>query len=80
MSKNEVLKFKAMLKAFGWKYEDVAKITGFTVNTVKVRLSQGLPSWMKLAVAVYEKTKSMNNLDVRERITELLKEFDRKNK
>ena len=75
--KNEVLKFKSMLKDFGWKYKDVAEITGFTINTVKVRLSQGLPSWMKLAVAVYQKTKSMNDLDVRKRVTELLEEFNK---
>ena len=73
--KNKVLKFKSMLKDFGWKYEDIANITGFTINTVKVRLSQGLPSWMLLSVAVYEKAKSMNDLDIKKRITELLEEF-----
>ena len=74
--KNEVLKFKSMLKDFGWKYEDVAEITGFTINSVKVRLSQGLPSWMLLSVAVYEKAKSMNDFDIKKRVTELLEEFN----
>lgn len=78
-SQSETIMFKDMLKDLGWKYKDVADRSGLTVGTISVRLSQGSPSWMRLALAVYHSTKRKYDLDVRERMKEILKNYSKEN-
>ncbi len=48
-------RFKAMLKANNWTYDDIAKMGGFkNGDVIKTTISRGLPSFAKLSVLVYE--------------------------
>ena len=51
-------RFRAMMKAKDWTYEDVAKWGRFSGGKViEATISRGLPSFAKLAVVIYEQGK-----------------------
>ena len=51
-------RFDRMKKYFGWTYEDIAKITGNSNDSIRTVLNrQDIPRWAKLAVWVFEKLK-----------------------
>ncbi len=48
-------RFKAMKKALGWKYEDMAKFIGASgSDSIKASVNRQLPAFAKLAVCVFE--------------------------
>jgi len=45
-----------MKQHFGWTYEDIAKITGNSNDSIRTVLNRSdIPRWAKLAVWVFEK-------------------------
>ena len=56
-------RYKAMKKAFKWTNEDVAELTGNTVDSIKsmTQPSKGLPRNMKFAIIVFEKCSKNND-------------------
>lgn len=51
-------RFDLMKQHFGWTYEDIAKITGNSNDSIRTVLNrQDIPRWAKLAVWVFEKLK-----------------------
>lgn len=50
-------RYRELKKEMGWKNEDVARILGFTPDSVKVVTgpNKPLPAWAKLAIEVYDK-------------------------
>ena len=54
--KNWLLRFKAMCKGLGYKYADVARITGNTEGTIKGFSRFGVPRNMRFAIEIYEKS------------------------
>lgn len=45
-----------MKQYFGWTYEDIAKITGNSNDSIRTVLNrQDIPRWAKLAVWVFDK-------------------------
>ena len=49
-------RFDKMKQHFGWTYEDIAKITGNSNDSIRTVLNrQDIPRWAKLAVWVFEK-------------------------
>jgi hypothetical protein len=48
-------RFKKMMAAKGWTYDDVAKLGNFkSGKVIEATISRGLPSFAKLAVVIYE--------------------------
>jgi len=44
-----------------WDYDDIAKLGSFkSGKVIEATISRGLPSFAKLAVAIYKKTKRKN--------------------
>ena len=51
-------RFRNMMKAQGWTYEDVAKLGSFkNGKVIEATISRGLPAFAKLAVVVHEQNK-----------------------
>ncbi len=51
-------RFRKMMKENNWNYEDVAKLGNFkSGKVIEATVSRGLPSFAKLAVVIYERTK-----------------------
>ena len=49
-------RFRRMMKANDWGYEDIAKMGGFkNAAVIKSTISRGLPAFAKLAVSIYER-------------------------
>ncbi|MEM6320119.1 MAG: hypothetical protein AAF960_20780 [Bacteroidota bacterium] len=54
-------RFRRMMDENNWTYEDIAKMSDFkNGKVIEATISRGLPSFAKLAVSIYEKTKKKN--------------------
>ena len=52
-------RFNKMKQHFGWSYDDIAKITGNSSDSVRTVLNRkDIPRWAKLAVWVFEQLKN----------------------
>jgi hypothetical protein len=52
-------RFRQMMKKNNWNYDDVAKLGNFkSGKVIEATVSRGLPSFAKLAVVIYERTRN----------------------
>ena len=59
--KNWIERFRRMVQAKGWSYEEVAKYGRFkNRKVVEATVSRGLPSFAKLAVVLFEQNQTEN--------------------
>lgn len=55
---NWKLRYKAMKKAMEWTNQDIANITGNSLNSIEVVTTKpdiSFPRWAKVSIVVYEK-------------------------
>lgn len=57
IKKDWITRFRKMMKASNWTYDDIAKMGNFkNGKVIEATISRGLPSFAKLAVVIYEQT------------------------